>query len=359
MVIGIQSVFCEHFDTCITHLTHQEIASLQRPPGLGQEPTLSNSPLLTQPPPPPPHQQQGSAQQPYSLQSRGHVGLEGHFVQSQQPSMQSMGHDRSDKLQYGGVQILPAKQPRQHLNAALDTVGSGGWDHNLHSFSPAAGTQAANRGFGSQHAQQQAAYDAFEPQHAQQQAAYDAFEPQHAQQQVGARFAHSSAGMTAQHTQQTGITETLGQLQIHGPGDDRQGPPYSLSQSNLTFEAPAIQHPDELAQGGQYRQPRQSSSGVIYTDRPKFGLSSQPRQRPYEPHKQPQSPIYSGNFGQSQAVDGWDAPSSSYDIGTSKYTAEQSIRQTGDQPKDPGQRIATSGFLQRSSSGTGLSGNDA
>ena len=280
-------------------------AVVQRPPGLS-EVRLSSSPLLAHPPPPPPRQQQGYAQQdiaqqditqqPLSSHTRAAShpapppGLEGRFVQSQHPSMQSMPQQGSGELHYGGVLTLA---PRQHHilehDAGLETVGNGGWDHNLSRFNPDAGTEAAADDFGSQHAQQQSGFISGS------EAGSRGLAPQHAQP-------------TAQ-TQQSTVTALLGRLQVDNGHYSPHLHSSSTSQPGSVHEA-SYSRQDAAGDQSQYSQQRANVGGVTLTDRPMLGLPPQQRQR-YEPHKQPQSPADPGDDGQSQNSASWDAPSSS------------------------------------------------
>ena len=268
---------------------------MQRPPGLNQSP-ISSTPLLTQPPPPPHRHLQG-IQQPYSPRTSSETpkrpppGLEGRFVHSQQLGLQhtsssSTSQQGGAELRYGQVQVLAARQPRQHLsldhNAGLETAGSSGWDHDLNRFNPAAGTEAANDGFDAQHAQQQAGFQS-------EQFGSRAL-AQHAQQPAAFRSGNPSSDMSAQHAQQPHVHHMLDRLQL----DDHEQP-NSLPGSSSSRQQYA--HPNHLVNG-----PHNSRSGVILTDRPKLGLQPQQRQReaPHEPHKQLESPAFSQDGGQGQ-----------------------------------------------------------
>jgi len=358
---------------------------MQRPPGLNQGP-VSSTPLLTQPPPPPHRHLQG-IQQPYSPHAssepptRPPPGLEGRFVHSQQLGLQrtpsnSMSQQVSADLRYGQVQVLAARQPRQNLsldhNAGLETAGSSGWDHDLTTFNPAAGTEAANDGFDAQHAQQQAGF---------QREQFGRRVPaQHAQQPAGFRSEYPSSDMSAQHAQQPHVNHMLGRLRV-----DDHVQPHSLPESSSSHQQYA--HPNNLVNGQ-----HSSRSGVTLTDRPKLGLQPQQRQRhtPYEPHKQPESPAFSrdgsqgqnphqhhqgfqrqvhpqsqshgfsgygaqpqfpsqgfpGHDAQSRQVDSWDPPSSSTAV-----EEQWQIRDEPQQSQDQIQRQVSIGLFDRTHSG--------
>ena len=266
---------------------------MQRPPGLNQSP-VSSTPLLTQPPPPPLRHLQG-IQQPCSPHAssepptRPPAGLEGRFVHSQQLGLQrtpssSTSQQGGTELRYGQVQVLAARQPRQHLslnrNAGLETAGSSGWDHDLIRFNPAAGTEAGNDGFDAQHAQQRPGFRSKQ---------FGGRVPaQHAQQPAGSRSEYPSSDMSAQHAQQPHVNHMLGRLCV-----DDHVHPNSLPGSSSSHQQYA--HPNHLMSGQ-----HSSRSGVTLTDRPKLGLQPQQRQRhtPYEPHKQPESPAFSQDGSQ-------------------------------------------------------------
>ena len=267
----------------------------QRPPGLNQSP-VSSTLLLTQPPPPPHRHLQG-IQQPYSPHAssepptRPPPGLEGRFVHSQQLGLQrtpsnSTSQQGGGELRYGQVQVLAARQPRQHLsldhNACLETAGSSGWDHDLTRFNPAAGTEAANDGFDAQHAQQQAGFRSEQ--------FGSRVLAQHAQQPATFRSGNPSSDMSAQHAQQPHVNHMLGRLRV-----DDHVQPNSLPGSSSSHQQYA--HPNHLMNGQ-----HSSRSGVTLTDRPKLGFQPQQRQRhmPYEPHKQPGSPAFSQDGSQGQ-----------------------------------------------------------
>ena len=192
----------------------------------------------------------------------------------------------SADLRYGQVQVLAARQPRQHLslnhNAGLETAGSSGWDHDLTRFNPVAGTEAANDGFDAQHAQQRAAF--------QREQFGGRMPAQHAQQPAEFRSEYPSSDMSAQYAQQPHVTHMLGRLRV---ADHVQ--PNSLPGSSSSH--PQYAHPNHLVNGQ-----HSSRSGVTLTDRPKLGFQPQQRQRhtPSEPYKQPESPAFSRDGSQSQ-----------------------------------------------------------
>ena len=302
-----------------------------------RETPLSDSPMLSQPPPPPRQRQpasmqqsyssegnaqqpflhQGNAQQPFTSQGR----LQQPFSQgsanqpypsqgssqqlppglpfSHQPSMHSGAsqHGSGELLrQHSGVQMFPARQPRQHQsldpNVGLQTAGSSGWDHDLSSFNPNAGTSAMHEGVASQHAQQ--------PAQAQFERSSSGASAQRAQQLARPSFGRSSSGTSAQRAQHTAVTglfqRTDADSQMshpqpssssqHGYGDDHSSSQFGNGRSR---------------QSGQYG----ASSSSSFTDRPQLGLPSQPKRRPYEPHRQPPSPLQAGDhsFGFGQPRD--------------------------------------------------------
>ena len=272
------------------------VVMMQRPPGLNQSP-VSSTPLLTQPPPPPHRHLQG-IQQPSSPHAsseppaRPPPGLEGRFVHSQQLGLQrtpsnSTSQQGGAELRYGQVQVLAARQPRQHLsldhNAGLETAGSSGWDHDLSRFNPVAGTEAANYGFDAQHAQQQAGFQSKQ--------IGNRVPAPHAQQPTAFRSEYPSSDMSAQHAQQPHVDHMLGRLRVDDHVQQNSLP--GSSSSHQQYAHPS--HPTN----GQHS----SRGGVTLTDRPKLGFQPQQRQRhtPYEPHKQPESPTFSldGSQGQS------------------------------------------------------------
>lgn len=275
------------------------VTLVQRPPGLSQGP-LSSTPVLTQTPPLPHGQQQGNAQQPYSPHvgsdplTRPPPGLQGHFVRTHQLGLQgapgSTSQQGSTEMRYGEVQVLGARQPKQHLrldhDAGLQTAGSSGWEHDLSRFNPDAGTEAAQHGTEAQHAQQQAGFRFGQ--------LGSSTPAQHAQQPAALYLGHSSSGMSAQHAQQPGINQTLGSLRIddqtHSPSEAMHGMATSSQQYS------AGDHHDNGHYGS-----ADNGSGVVYTDKPQLGSHSQHRQiqRPYEPHKQPASLLYPQDASQS------------------------------------------------------------
>ena len=376
--------------SCVTHahqvLTfHSIIVMMQRPPGLNQGP-VSSTPLLTQPPPPPHRHLQG-IQQPYSPHAssepptRPPPGLEGRFVHSQQLGLQrvpsnSTSQQGSTELRYGQVQVLAARQPRQHQtldhNAGFETAGSSSWDHVLSRFNPAAGTEAANNEFDAQHAQQRAGFRSEQ---------FGSRVPaKYAQQPAGSRSEYPSSDVSAQHAQQPHVSHMLGLLRV----DDHVQP---NSLPGLSSSHQQYSPPNHLV-NGQYS----SRSGVTLTDRPKLGLQPQSRQRhtPYEPHKQPESPACSqdgslgqnphhqhqgfqshvhpqsqfqglsgygaqpqfpsqgflGDDAQSQQVDSWDPPSSS-----TPADEQWQIRDGPQQSHDQIQRQVSIGMFDRTPSG--------
>ena len=239
-----------------------------------------------------PYASHGTSQQPYLSQGRMQAqsnlppGLA--FIPSQQPSMQSSTPQHSSgELQHGRVQILPARQPRQHQsldhNIGLQTAGSSGWDHNIDRFNPDAGTAALNGGgFASQHAQQPA-FEQLET----------GLSAQHVHQPTCER---SSSGSSAQHAQHAGMTGLFQRLNVASPVS--QSYP-SSSQFGYQDGSSLLHSADKHSR--QYGQHRAGSSGATLTDRPQLGVQTQPKQRRYEPHKQSQSPFESGVHSQGLA----------------------------------------------------------
>ena len=278
--------------------------------------------MQTQPPPPPrqpfflrgstqqpyssqgstqqPYPSQGSTQQPYSSQGSTQQPYSSHdsaqelppglqFVRSQQPSKQSSASP-------SGVQVFPARHPRQHQgldhNISLQTAGSNGWDHDLDRFNPDAGTLALDEGFGAQHAQQ-LAQPRFE-------SSSSDLSAQRAQHLARPSFEHSSNGASAHHAQHTAVTGLFQRMDV---SSQVSHPQYSSS-SQLGY---GNEYSSSHSVDGQLRQTSQHGAGsrsFRVTDRPQLGLQSQPKRRPYEPHKQPPSPLHAGDqafgFGQSR-----------------------------------------------------------
>ena len=304
--------------------------------GLHTQQPLSDRPLLTQPPPPPSARQQqqasfqepsgshdimnqsrssqhgshhllpsslsgqGSLEQPASQQpylNQGRMQAQSNlppglpFVSSQQPSMQSSTPQSSSaELQHGRVQILPARQPRQHQsldhNVGLQTAGSSGWDHDIDRFNPDAGTAALNGGgFASQHPQQPAR-PVFEH-------LGTGLSTQRTHQPT---FERSSSGSSAQHAQQSNITGFFQRLNVASSAS----PAYPSSSQPGYHAASSPLHSDD-SHSRQFGQYRAGSSSVTLTDKPQLGVQMQPKQRPYEPHKQSQSPFESGSQGSTHS----------------------------------------------------------
>ena len=300
---------------------------MQIPKGLHSQGPVSNSPILTQPPPPAhqgqfagrrqPHSdegnaqqsfQQGSAQQPFSIQGSTQQPYSSHgsaqqlppglpFVPSQQPSWHSGVFQHGSEefpRQHSGVQIFPAQQPRHHQsldhNMGLQTAGSGGWDHDLSSFNPNAGTSAT----------------------------YEDFASQHPQQLARPSFGRSSSGSSAQHAQHTAVTGLFQRMDVGSQMSHQQ--PSSSLQHGVGDDCFSSHLDDgQNRQSGQYGA---GSSSFGLTNRPQLGPPSHPKRRPYEPHKQPPSPVQADQafgFGHSRdhmqpqmhiqpsQEDGWDA----------------------------------------------------
>ena len=326
---------------------------MQAPTGLHSHGPISDSPMLTQPPPLPhqrqfagmqqPHSDEGSSQQPFSSQGRMQqpfpsqrstqqpYSSEGSaqllppglpFVKGQQLSMHSGASQHgSGELtrQHSEVQIFPARQPRQHQslnhNVGLQSAESNGWDHDLSSFNPNAGSSAMHEGFASQHAQQpeqQPAQPQFER-------SSNGVSAQRAQHLARPSFGCSSSGSSAQHVQHTTVTGLFQQMNVGSQMSHPQ--PSSSSQHGCSDDYPSHLECDEQSRhSSQYGA---GSSSFTLTNRPQLGLPSQPKRRPYEPHKQPPSPLQAGDrsfgFGhprdhmqpaqhvQPSQKDGWDA----------------------------------------------------
>lgn len=218
--------------------------------------------------------------------------------------------------QHSGVQVLPARQPRQHQrldhNIDLQTAGSSGWDHDLNSFNPTAGTSVQHKRFGAQHAQQPA-----QPRY---EVSSSGRSAQHAQHVARPRFGQSSSGAAAQHAQHAQHTAVTGLFQRVDIGHEMPNPqPSSASQQGYGNDcSPSYSADDHTRQSGQHRA---GGSSFRLTDRPQLGVPSQSKRRPYEPHKQPSRQQGDHGFGsghsrdymqppvhvQSSQVDGWDA----------------------------------------------------
>lgn len=253
------------------------------------------------------HFSQGSAQQPPP-------GLS--FVPSHQLSMHSGASQHSCgelPRQHSGVQIMPARQPRQHQsldhNIDLQTAGSSGWDHDLDSFNPNAGVSVRHEGFGAQRAQQPA-----QPHY---EVSSSGRSVQQAQHVVRPSFGQSSSGASAQHAQHTAVTGLCQRMDV---GSQKPHPqPASTSQHSYGNDySPSYSADGRTRQSGQHRA---GGSSFRVTDRPQLGVPSQSKRRPYEPRKQPSHQQGDHALGsghsrgymqppehvQSSQVDGWDA----------------------------------------------------
>ena len=323
---------------------------MQAPSGLHGQGPLSDSPILTQPPPPPhqrqsagmrqppsdegsaqqpflhqgsaqqafssqdsmrqPYPNQGSMQQPFPRQRSTQQPYSGQgsaqlppglpFVQSQQLNMHSGASHSGGEVprQHSGVQILPARQPRQHQsldhNVGLQTAGSSGWDHDLSSFNPDAGTSAMHEDFASRHAQQ--------PQFERPSSGASA---QHAPHLARPSFGRSSSGSSAQHAQHASVTGLFQRMDV---GSQMSHPQPSSSQHGHGGDYSSSHLADgQSRQSGQYGA---GSSSFRLTDKPQLGVPSQPRRRLYEPHKQPPSKLHAGDhsFGFGEARDHMQPP---------------------------------------------------
>lgn len=216
--------------------------------------------------------------------------------------------------QHSGVQVLPARQPRQYQrldhNIDLHTAGSSGWDHDLDSFNPNAGVSHQHEGFGAQHAQQPA-----QPRYEGSSGGRSA----HAQHAARPSFGQSSSGASAQHVQHTAVTGLFQRMDVSNQMPNSQHS--STSQRSYGNDySPSYSADDHTRQSSQHRT---GGSSFRLTDRPQLGVPPQPKRRPYEPHKQRPVPHQTGDhaFGsghsrdytqppvhvQSSQVDGWDA----------------------------------------------------
>ena len=298
---------------------------MQGPPGFSQPP-LSSSPLLHPPPPPPLQPQQGNSQrQPYKTGAGADAGrlpvLSG-FVHSQQPDVQSMAQQASGEI---GLQILQARQPRRHQashdSAGLVTVDDSGWDHNLSRYNPDAGTEASNRGFELQRAQQQQA-EAGNRSHIQVSAS--GAPAQRVQHMAGPSFKlagnglpaqrpaagpsleGASSGSSAQHagqTQQAAVTGLFQRLQVD-PSRQHQ---HTSQVSPAPFQGDPREAASIVEHSPQVNQPR-------LTNRPKLGFPTQLPSNPCEPHKHTQLPAYPEAANHPKQGDTWDAPSTSQSL---------------------------------------------
>ena len=297
---------------------------MQAPPGLSGIGLLSDRPIFSQPPPPPPrvHQQQqasshpsqgstqqphysqgsiqqphqspGISQQPFSEHGRvlhpSHYLTQPPFVPSQQPSMQSSPSQHgSGELQSSRVQISPARQPGQHQvldhDAGLHTAGSSGWDHDIHRFNPEAGTLTQDQEYEAQHAQREAQSGFGRSVNGQ--SAQRVYQPE---DQVYERF---SSGSSAQHAQQASMTGLFQRVSLgnHMP----QCQPSSSLQHGYGPDSETSAVHSAAEHSTQYSHPEAHRSGVTLTDRPQLGFQSQVKRRPYEHHRQPQSPSHPGD----------------------------------------------------------------